>query len=75
MLAKELVNRLGSALIGRTVITRTYGIYSGGKARVVEIYPDPNAPEIVFNVQNDNWKDSNGDSIIGVFENEQVDLQ
>jgi len=67
MTAKELVTKHGSALVGRLVLTQPNGEYPGGIAEVVRIAPDPNAPEIVFDVKTDEWD-------IGVFEHETVHL-
>lgn len=74
-LAKALVKAMGKRLIGRWVDTPAMGSYPGGCARVVEIHPDPAAPEIVFNVENTAWTDDNGGHIIGVFGYEDVELQ
>jgi hypothetical protein len=41
---------------------------------VVEIHPDPAAPEISFNVKHNDWKDEDGNSIMGIFEYEDVEL-
>ena len=73
-LAKKLVKRLGKDLIGRTVFTPAMGEYPGGYAKVIEIHPDPGAPEIVFNVEHPTWKDDEDNNIMGVFENEDVSL-
>ncbi len=74
-LAKELVRNMGKKLIGRKVITPPMGSYPGGLAQVIEIHPDPAAPEIVFNVENPAWRDDNGTHVIGVFGYEYVELQ
>lgn len=79
--AKALLDELGEALIGRTIYTQRYGNWPGGQAIVKEIAPDPGAPEIVFTVLgigkriNDAILRGRLDSpVIGVFENEIVDL-
>ena len=75
MLAKDLVRKMGSRLIGSMVVTPAVGDYPGGYAKVVEIHPDPAAPEIVFNVEHPEWKDEDDEcSIMGIFENEEVSL-
>lgn len=74
MNAEKLVKRMGESLIGRVVFTEEVGEYPGGLAKVVEIHPDPGAPEIVFNVQNSEWADDDGGNIIGVFADEEVEL-
>ena len=66
-LAKDLVRKMGKKLIGRKVITPPMGSYPGGLAQVIEIHPDPAAPEIVFNVENPAGRDDNGTHVIGVF--------
>jgi hypothetical protein len=66
--AKKLVKKLGSKLVGQKVRTPQMGEYPGGVATVTEIAPDPNAPEIVFNVSHPTF------GPIGVFEYEQVKL-
>jgi hypothetical protein len=73
-LAKALVKNMGKRLIGRTVVTHRMGSYPGGYAKVVEIHPDPAAPEISFNVKHNDWKDEDGNSIMGIFEYEDVEL-
>lgn len=74
MNAKELVGEMGCRLIGRTVLTPAMGEYPGGLAKVVELHPDPGAPEIVFNVAHPTWKDDEDNNIMGVFEYEDVEL-
>lgn len=74
MKAEELVAVIGHRLIGRTVLTPALGCYPGGHAQVVELHPDPGAPEIVFNVEHPSWKDDEGNSIMGIFEYEDVEL-
>lgn len=68
MNARTLVQKLGKHLIGRRVNTPAVGEYPGGMATVIEIEPDKNAPEIVFQVNLPSWGD------IGVFEHEEVSL-
>lgn len=74
-LAAVLAKSMGKRLVGRLVETPAVGSYPGGTARVVELHPDPAAPEIVFNVHNDAWTDASfGSHIIGIFEDEEVTL-
>lgn len=68
MNARALVQKLGKHLVGRSVNTSAVGDYPGGVATVIEIEPDKNAPEIVFQVNLPGWGD------IGVFEHEEVSL-
>jgi hypothetical protein len=49
------------------------GYYPGGAARVVELAPDSEAPEILFTVEHPTWEHS-GSSRMGVFEWEEVVL-
>lgn len=62
-----LVGQLGDSLVGREVITEPMGSYPGGRTRITRIRPDPSAPEISFNVEDE------GDEI-GVFGCEYVTL-
>ncbi len=66
--ASELAKVLGESLVGRRVKTIQMGEYPGGIAVVTEIAPDPNAPEIAFNVK------LPGYDVIGVFDYEPVEL-
>lgn len=62
-------------LAGRTVQTPRAGDYPGGAAIVIEVAPDPAAPEIVFNVFHPTWRDESGRSgVIGVLAHEEVSL-
>jgi len=51
MNALDLVNVLGKKLIGRKVLTIPMGTWPGGKAKVINLGDDPNAPDIVMNVK------------------------
>jgi len=66
MKAKEAVIQYGKDLIGKYVHTSPMGDYPGGLAKVIEIAPDPAAPEIVFQVEHP------AVDPIGVFEHESV---
>jgi hypothetical protein len=68
MLAGELAKKMGKDLIGRIVLTEQIGDWQGGAAEVIEIGPDPAAPEIVFNVRSTQRKND----IIGVFNHELI---
>jgi len=68
MTAGELSEKLGTDLIGRDILTVPFGQWPGGFAEVIQIQPDPAAPEIVFQVK------SKLHGEIGVFENEPVQL-
>lgn len=66
--ASELVADFGDMLIGRFINTPAMGAYPGGVARVTELLPDPDAPEIVLQVEHPTF------GSIGVFEDEIVSL-
>lgn len=68
MTAQELVDVLGDALVGRRVITEAIGEYPGGEAEVIQIQPDPEAPEIVFQVKHPTYGE------MGVFDYEDISL-
>jgi hypothetical protein len=68
--AWELLNRHGSALVGVALDTLPMGEWTGGRARITEVRPDPNAPEIAFNVK----RLSDG-AEIGVFREELVTVE
>lgn len=55
-------------LIGKQVMTEPMGEYPGGVAKVTKLFPDPSAPEIVFQVKHPSF------GRIGVFANEICDL-
>lgn len=69
MNAGRLVRKMGNTLLGREIDTPPMGTWEGGVCRVMEIHPDPGAPEIVMQV----CRVSDGKSI-GVFRFEDVDL-
>jgi hypothetical protein len=73
MKAKALVDVAGDRLLGRTVWTEAIGYYPGGAARVVELAPVPEAPDILFTVEHPTWEHS-GRSRMGVFAWEEVVL-
>lgn len=66
MTAKELVESKGEGLVGQMVFTKKIGEYPGGRAKVVELNPDPEAPEIVMQVMHPTFGE------IGVFEDEPI---
>ncbi len=73
--AAELLARVGEALVGMHVITQAMGDYPGGLARVIELRPDPEAPDIVFTVKNPNFECPHGGGMeIGVLDGEDVEL-
>jgi hypothetical protein len=53
MNAVTMVEHHGEKLIGKMVFTYPYGEWPGGPAKVVELYPDAGAPEIVMQVRQD----------------------
>jgi hypothetical protein len=77
MTAKEAKELYGTALIGKKVFTEAIGEWPGGPATVIELEPDPNAPEIVFQVRSSSlWDPDQPDRRweIGIFENEEVSV-
>ncbi len=76
MTAKQLVEKHGKRLEGELVWTEAIGSYPGGVARIVQIYPDPNAPEIAYEVEslNENWMNEDGSRLMGVFGHERAIL-
>ncbi len=52
MKAIELRSTYKGELIGLNILTQSIGNWSGGPARIIELDPDPAAPEIIFNVKN-----------------------
>ncbi len=66
MTAAEFVTMHGTAPIGRRINTEAWGFYPGGVATVIEVVPDPNAPEIVLQVRHPGFGE------IGIFEHEEV---
>jgi hypothetical protein len=68
MTANQLVQKLGSKLLGKKVNTLAAGQYPGGVATVIGIAPDAKAPEVVFQVNIGHW------GPIGVAGHEDVSL-
>ena len=69
ILARDLVARYTSAsLIGAQILTPRFGDWPGGVVTILEVTPDPNAPEIVL------WVRSKRHGEIGVFDFEEVGL-
>ena len=69
MTARLAVELWGKKLIGQKVLTEQIGSYPGGVATIIELAPDPAAPEIVFEVEHPTFAE------IGVFEWEDVLFQ
>ncbi|MGL5994741.1 MAG: hypothetical protein ACRCZ8_14675 [Aeromonas sobria] len=68
--AEQMVAKYGNPLVGKTVMTFPMGLWPGGAATITELNPDPNAPEIVFNV-----KHSTTGEEIGVFYDELLIIE
>lgn len=49
--AESAVTQHGTTLVGRIVDTPPLGEWAGGACRVTEVAPDPEAPDIAFNVK------------------------
>jgi hypothetical protein len=72
MNARKALEEYGEKLIGRSVLTHPYGAWPGGRCLITEIRPDPEAPEIVFQVRGLDGQVCDGSSEIGVFEHEEI---
>lgn len=73
MKAKDLyqifkTNKKEYLLIGLVIHTKEIGDWKGGPARITEITPDPEVPEIVFQVKSTIRENDE----IGVFANEKI---
>lgn len=76
--ADLLVKECGAKkLIGRRVVTPALGSYPGGLVTIIEVGHDDSAPEIVFLVQHDTWRDPDisDDGTMGIFDYELVKLK
>lgn len=67
MKARTLIDTFGQHLIGRQLVTGPMGGWASRMVEVTELNPDPNAPEIVFNVKHTGTGEE-----IGVFDDEWV---
>jgi hypothetical protein len=67
MTAEKFVSVYGKFAVGMVIATAPMGEYPGGMATVVELAPDPAAPEIAFNVKHPTA------GVMGVFGTELVD--
>jgi hypothetical protein len=81
MKARTLAIRGRDELIGRKILTEAIGAWPGGLAEIIDVIPDPNAPEIVFEVRGLDpevqYAINAGaleDETIGVFGYEEVEL-
>ena len=66
-----MLDAYGKSLIGKRVLTESYGAWPGGVATVTRVKPDRRAREIVFNVSMPSYEDGEE---IGVFEHENVEF-
>ena len=69
MRARTAVKKFGTALVGQTIRTQAIGDWRGGMAKVVELYPDKQAKEIVMQIRG-----TQGQGEVGVFHNEQIEI-
>lgn len=83
LLAGQAVKKYGDGLTGREIVTVKVGAWPGGRARVLELYSDPAAPEIVLQVKavENNTRVTRAilsqqldSDEIGIFENEEIIL-
>lgn len=74
--AWDLIAEHGPDLVGRRIWTMPNGGWPGGVARVIELYHDEGAPEIVLQVQGlePHLEYPDDDRIIGVFDYERCYL-
>lgn len=70
-IAKDLLYKYRFNLCGIIVLTEDLGIFPGGLAEIIEIEPDPNAPEISFNVHSFY---NNEEFVMGIFEWENIQV-
>lgn len=69
MLALELIHgRERHELVGREIMTQPFGDWPGGVAKITDVYPDPEAHEIVLQVEHPEHGE------IGVFAFEEVEF-
>jgi len=69
--ASDLVNKFMDDLCSIVVLTPEMGDYSGGLAEIIEIKPDINVPEIVFNVLR---YCNNEEILMGIFHWEEIEV-
>lgn len=67
---EDLLFLLDNILIGKKICSMPMGGYPGGFAKIVEVFPDHSAPEIIFNVHNKNYPE-----IMGIFDDEKYWIQ
>lgn len=72
MNAREFAETFGPHFIGKNIHTEQIGDYPGGTAKLVQLNPDPTAPEIVMMVEHPTWRSDDGDNKMGIFEYEDV---
>lgn len=66
---RDLLYKYGTDLCGIVILTEEVGDYTGGLAEIIDLEPDPAAPEIVFNVHRFH---NNEEIVMGIFEWETV---
>jgi len=74
MRARFAVEMFGIGLIGLTVDTPPMGQYPGGKAEVISICGKDSDGDIAFYVQHPTWTDDESNSIMGIFDHEDVNV-
>lgn len=67
MNAKKAVKVFGKRLVGQKVRTEKYGDWKGGIAKVLKLYPDKHAKDIVMQVRM-------GKEEIGVLDHENIEI-
>lgn len=68
MVAGDAAKQFGEQLVGRVILTPTFGDWKQCRAVVTQMAPDPQSPEIVFTVYNERQ------GSIGVVETEEIGL-
>lgn len=69
MKANKAVKLFGNKLIGLKIRTEEYSLWPGGVAKVLELFPDRKAREIVMQV-----KGVKGQGEVGIFGNENIEI-
>jgi hypothetical protein len=68
--ADDAAEIYGDLLVDVRVNTEAAGEYPGGPATIIQVQPDPEAPEIVFQVSNPAYEEGE----IGVFSHESIEF-
>ena len=69
MNAKDAATRFKRNIIGCVINTQPFGYWPGGRAEVIDIFPDKNAPDIVMLIES-----LEGHGYIGILEDEEISI-